>query len=80
MTFEQAIAFVERTSGGVVDKASREHFRQALDLLGDHMSDSNVSCGGHQWKRCGLDDADKWHQGIGTYRWNVYVAVCVRRS
>lgn len=34
MTFEQAIAFVERTSGGVVDKASREHFRQALDLLG----------------------------------------------
>lgn len=34
MTLENAIAFVERTSGGVVDKASREHFRQALDALG----------------------------------------------
>ena len=28
---EQAIAFVERTAGGAVDKASREHFRMALD-------------------------------------------------
>lgn len=31
---EQAIAFVERTAGGAVDKASREHFRMALDRLG----------------------------------------------
>ena len=31
---EQAIAFVERTAGGAVDKASREHFRLALEALG----------------------------------------------
>ncbi|MEY3602351.1 MAG: hypothetical protein RL169_1595, partial [Armatimonadota bacterium] len=31
---EQAINFVERTAGGAVDKASREHFRLALDRLG----------------------------------------------
>ena len=31
---EEAINFVERTAGGAVDKASREHFRLALDRLG----------------------------------------------
>lgn len=31
---EMAISFVERTAGGAVDKASREHFRMALDALG----------------------------------------------
>jgi dihydrofolate synthase/folylpolyglutamate synthase len=31
---EMAINFVERTTGGAVDKASREHFRLALDRLG----------------------------------------------
>ena len=34
MTLAAAITFVERTSGGAVDKASRELFRQALDILG----------------------------------------------
>ena len=35
MTLQNAIDFVERTSGGVIDKASREHFRQALESLGN---------------------------------------------
>ncbi len=34
INLEQAINFVERTAGGAVDKASREHFRLALDRLG----------------------------------------------
>ena len=35
MTLAAAITFVERTSGGAVDKASRELFRHALDCLGN---------------------------------------------
>ncbi len=35
MTLDDAIAFVERTSGGAVDKVSRERFRLALDSLGN---------------------------------------------
>jgi len=31
---EMAINFVERTTGGAVDKTSREHFRMALESLG----------------------------------------------
>ncbi len=35
MTLAAAITFVERTSGGAVDKASRELFRYALECLGN---------------------------------------------
>jgi dihydrofolate synthase/folylpolyglutamate synthase len=35
LTLENAIAFVERTSGGAVDKGSRERFRLALESLGN---------------------------------------------
>jgi dihydrofolate synthase/folylpolyglutamate synthase len=35
MSLPNAIAFVERTTGGAVDKASRALFRKALDFLGN---------------------------------------------
>jgi len=35
MSLSDAVTFVERTTGGAVDKASRELFRKALDCLGN---------------------------------------------